>query len=98
MRDASPVSGGASNVASRAPLERATRRLAAGPLVSKVADCRGIFHSLSARTIETAGAAKGDDTDFFADQICRLGDSLLRHQAEGEFVKRRSNQHEIGPD
>src|SRR5262249_15821284 len=97
MRVASPVSGGAKSVASRAPLERAIRRLAAGPEVSKVTDCRGIFHSLSASTIEASCAPpRGDDTDFLADQICGLGDILLRHEAERKLVERSRNQHQIG--
>ena len=56
MRAASPVSGGASSVASSAPLDNASRRLAAGPLASSVTDWRGIFHSLSARMRETSWA------------------------------------------
>ncbi len=89
MRAASPVSGGASNVASIAPLESATKRFAAGPLASNVTDWRGIFHSCSARISDTSCAPpKTDDADFLADKILRLADIFLRDQTKGEFVQR----------
>ena len=53
---ASPVSGGARNVASRPPLERAMRRLAAGPLASKVTDLPRDVPLFDANIIEISWA------------------------------------------
>ena len=65
MRDASPVSGGASNVASRAPLERATQTVGcrtAGEQSYGLPRDVPFFERQDHRNF--VGAAKGDDADF----------------------------------
>ena len=43
------------------------------------------------------GAAKGDDTDFFAGEIRRLGNIFLYHQTKRKLVERGGDDREICP-
>src|SRR5215813_3242984 len=96
MREASPVSGGASRVASKAPLERAMSRLADGPPASRVTDCLGMFHSLRASPMESSWAPpKATMPTFLPIRSVGWRIFFCATRLKGKLVSGGTDEHEI---